>query len=198
MESRKKIRLVQAFVGAIVLTLLMQVMALAGYGQYIWMLFLPMLLFFALGADVKKIPPMIVGYVCGVLWSVINGYVMALFGMISQNLFVSNILPTIIVIFLILTVHDNLLEGTLFGNVPSIFLGLSTSFFVTLLNMPLTPFHLVAFFLYGLVLTLCLVFSGMLVCSAVFGKERAMKALMPPPPKEKEPWKKKEEYAVKQ
>lgn len=186
MNERKKIRLVQAITGAIVLTLLMQVMVLAGYAQFIWMLFLPMLLFFALGADFKLIPSMIICYICGVLWSVINGYVATLFGMMSSNMLVSNLIPTIIVIFLILTVHDNLLEGTIFGNIPCIFLGLSTSFFVSFMQIDITPFHLVAFFLYGLVLTVCLVLSGMLVCSAIFGKEKAMKAIMPPPPTEKD------------
>ena len=118
MKERKKIRLVQAIIGAVVLTLLMQVMVLVGYPQFIWMLFLPMLLFFALGADFKIIPSMIVCYICGVLWSMVNGLMMSLFGMISSNMFVSNLLPTILVIFLILTVHDNLLEGTFFGNIP--------------------------------------------------------------------------------
>lgn len=186
MKERKKIRLVQAITGAVVLTLLMQVMVLVGYPQFIWMLFLPMLLFFALGADFKLIPSMIVCYICGVLWSMVNGLVMSLFGMISSNMFVSNLLPTILVIFLILTVHDNLLEGTFFGNIPCIFLGLSTSFFVSFMNIDITPLHLIAFFLYGIVLTVCLVLSGTLVCSAIFGKERAMKAIMPPPPKQKD------------
>ena len=186
MKERKKIRLVQAITGAVVLTLLMQVMVLVGYPQFIWMLFLPMLLFFALGADFKLIPSMIVCDICGVLWSMVNGLVMSLFGMISSNMFVSNLLPTILVIFLILTVHDNLLEGTFFGNIPCIFLGLSTSFFVSFMNIDITPLPLIAFFLYGIVLTVCLVLSGTLVCSAIFGKERAMKAIMPPPPKQKD------------
>lgn len=183
MKDRKKIKLVQALVGAIVLTLLMQVMVLVGYTQYIWMLFLPLLLFFALGADFKKIPEMIIGYICGVIWAFLNGLVMQLFASFSSSPIISNILPTVIVIFLILTVHENLLENTIFGNIPCIFLGLSTSFFVSMLQMPLTPFHLVAFFVYGLVLAVLLVVCGMLVCRAIFGKERAMKAIMPLPAK---------------
>ncbi|MCC6099724.1 MAG: DUF1097 family protein [Olsenella sp.] len=181
MSDRRKIKLVQALTGAIVLTLLMQVMPVLGYASYIWMLFLPLLLFFALGADFKKIPSMVVGYVCGCLWAMVNALVMQLFSAFGDNLFLSNVLPTIIVIFLILTTHENLLEGTIFGNVPSIFLGLSTSFFVFMLNVPLTPLHLIGFFCYGLVLASALVLSGMAVCGAIFGKERAMAALMPLP-----------------
>lgn len=65
MSDRIKIKMVQSLTGAIVLTLLMQIFAMTGYAQYMWMLFLPLLLFFALGADFKKIPSMIAGYVCG-------------------------------------------------------------------------------------------------------------------------------------
>ncbi len=152
MSDRRKIKLVQSLTGAIVLTLLMQVMPVLGYGNYVWMLFLPLLLFFALGADFKKIPAMIIGYGCGCLWSIVNALVMQLFAGFGDNAFLSNILPTIIVIFLILTTHENLLEGTIFGNIPSIFLGLSTSFFVFMLNVPLTTLHLIGFYCYGLVL----------------------------------------------
>lgn len=179
MTEKKVIKLVQAFVGAAVLTALMQLMGVVGYQNYIWMLFLPLLLFFALGADFKKIPSMIVGYICGVLWSIANGLIMGLMSGISANLFVSNILPTVVVIFLILTVHENFLQKTVFGNVPALFLGMSTTFFVFMLKMDITPLHLVAFYLYGIFLTLALIFSGIFVCSLIFGKEKAMKALAP-------------------
>lgn len=185
MSDRRKIKLVQSLTGAIVLTLLMKVMPVLGYGNYVWMLFLPLLLFFALGADFKKIPAMIIGYGCGCLWSIVNALVMQLFAGFGDNAFLSNILPTIIVIFLILTTHENLLEGTIFGNIPSIFLGLSTSFFVFMLNVPLTTLHLIGFYCYGLVLAAALVLSGMAVCSAIFGKERTMAALMPLPQDDK-------------
>lgn len=185
MTDRRKIKLVQALTGAVVLTLLMQVMVLFGYSQYIWMLFLPLLLFFALGANMKLIPAMIVGYLCGVAWALVNGLVMQLFSSLSGgNPFVGNILPTIIVIFLILTTHENLLEGTIFGNIPCIFLGLATSFFVNMMQIPITPIHLICFFLYGLLLSVALVVVGGAVCSAIFGKDRAMAALMPLPPKD--------------
>ena len=49
MKGRKTIKLVQAATGAIVLTLLMQLIGVFGYGQYTWMCFLPLLMFFAFG-----------------------------------------------------------------------------------------------------------------------------------------------------
>ena len=47
MTDRRKIKLVQALTGAVVLTILMQGMTLLGMPQYTWMLFLPLLMFFA-------------------------------------------------------------------------------------------------------------------------------------------------------
>ncbi len=47
-----------------------------------------------------------------------------------------------------------------------------------MIGVPLTRIHLIAFYLYGIVLTIVLVFAGMTVCSAIFGKERAMKAII--------------------
>ena len=177
MKEKRKIKLVQALVGAIVLTLLMQPMGILGFGSYIWMLFLPLLLFFALGVDFKKIPSMIICYICGVAWAFLNGIVQGIFARFSPEIVV-NIVPTIIVIFLILTVHENLLAKTIFGNIPALFLGMSTTFFVFMLKIDLTPFHLIGFFIYGLFLASALVLSGMVVCSAIFGKDKAMAALV--------------------
>ena len=79
MKGRKTIKLVQAATGAIVLTLLMQLIGVFGYGQYTWMCFLPLLMFFAFGADFKKIPEMLVSYAVGEVWCVINSLVMGVF-----------------------------------------------------------------------------------------------------------------------
>ena len=177
MSDRIKIKMVQSLTGAIVLTLLMQIFAMTGYAQYMWMLFLPLLLFFALGADFKKIPSMIAGYVCGVIWAFVNGMVQGAFAAFAPEVVV-NIVPTILIIFLVLVVHEGFLAKTIFGNVPFLFLGMSTTFFVFMLGIDLTPVHLVAFFLYGIFLSVVLVVSGMTVCSKIFGKERTMKAII--------------------
>ena len=44
MSDRMKVKIVQSLVGAVVLTILMQIFAITGFGQYIWMLFFPLLL----------------------------------------------------------------------------------------------------------------------------------------------------------
>ena len=183
MNDRRKIKLVQALTGAVVLTILMQGMTLLGMPQYTWMLFLPLLMFFALGADFKNIPSMVICYAVGELWCVVNSLVTAgftsAFG--PTNMVMSNIVPTIVVIFLILTVHENLFEGKVFSNIPCIFMGMATSFFTLFMQQPIGYFHLFGFWCYGTVLAVCLVAGGMAVCSAIFGKERAMAAMMPLP-----------------
>lgn len=186
MTDRNKIKLVQALAGAIVLTLLMQVMGLVGFGEYTWMCFLPLLMFFAFGANFKMIPEMIVSYIVGELWCIINGLVMGLFTNIfgPDNFVMTVIIPTIIVIFCILTIHENFFEGKIFSNVPCIFMGMATSFFITGMGANTDPIlfvELLGFWLYGLVLAVALVLVGMFVCRAIFGEERAMAALMPLP-----------------
>ncbi len=185
MTDRNKIKLVQAAVGAVALTLLMQVMGIVGFGQYTWMCFLPLLMFFAFGANFKMIPMMIISYAVGELWCIINGIVMGIFGSFAGgNMILGMLIPTILVIFCILTVHENFFEGAIFSNVPCIFMGMATSFFITEMGANTDPIlfvELLGFWCYGLVLAVALVLSGMVVCSAIFGKERAMAALMPLP-----------------
>lgn len=177
MNDRMKVKIVQSLTGAVVLTLLMQVFAVTGFAQYMWMLFLPLLLFFALGADFKKIPSMIVCYICGIAWAYINGVVQGIFASFAPEIVV-NTVPTILIIFLVLTVHEGFLAKTIFGNIPCLFLGMATTFFVFMLGIELTPIHLVGFYLYGIFLSVVLVVSGMTVCSKIFGKERTMKAVI--------------------
>ncbi len=181
MKGRKTIKLVQAATGAIALTLLMQLMGVFGYGQYTWMCFLPLLMFFAFGADFKKIPEMLASYAVGEVWCVINSLVMSVFvsAFGADNMVMSNIVPTILVIFCILTTHENLLEGKICSNVPCVFMGLATSFFTFMLQQPINFGHLFAFWAFGIALAVCLVMSGTLVCSAIFGKERTIQALTP-------------------
>lgn len=183
MSDRRKIKLVQALTGAIVLTLLMQLMGVAGFGQYTWMCFLPLLMFFAFGADFKMLPQMVLCYAIGELWCVFNGIVMGAFTSAfgADNMLMTMIVPTVLVIFCILTVHENFFEGAIFSNVPCIFMGMATSFFVMMMQQPITLFHLFGFWCFGLVLAVALVLSGMVVCGAIFGKERAAAALMPLP-----------------
>lgn len=178
MSMEKKVRLVQAFAGAVILTLLMMPMGALGFGQFVWMLFLPLLLFFALKADFKVIPSMIVCYICGVAWAFISGFLQEVFGSFAPEIVVQTV-PTIISIFLILTIHENLLANTIFGNIPSLFLGMSTTFFVFMMGIEITPFHLIGFFVYGIILSVVLVMGGGAICSLVFGKEEVQKVFAP-------------------
>ena len=185
MTDRNKIKLVQALVGAIVLTILMQGMTLLGFQEYIWMCFLPLLMFFAFGANFKVIPSMIISYIVGEIWCIINGLISGLLtGGNPQSPMM--LVATIIVIFLILTVHENFFEGAIFSNVPCIFMGMATSFFMTHMGDPLADLtvfaKLTGFWIYGIFLAVMLVVVGMAVCKAIFGEERAMAALMPLPP----------------
>lgn len=174
MSGKLKVGLVQSLAGAIILTLLMMPMGMLGFGQYIWMLFLPLLLFFAMGAQFKLIPSMIVCYICGVVWAYISGLLQSAFGAFAPQIVVETV-PTIITIFLILTIHENLLANTTFGNIPSLFLGMCSTFFVFTMNIDITPFHLIGFYIYGIVLVAVLVLGGGAVCNLAFGKENVQK-----------------------
>ena len=182
MTERRKIKLVQAAYGAVLLTLGMQPIGMLGYGEYIWMLFMPLLLFFAFGADFKLVPSMIVCYLCGLFWAMINGILTGFLGSFLNTGLV-NILTPVVVIFLLLTVHENFLEKTIFGNLPALFMGLASLFFTFLIKpanaAPITPIHLAVFFVYGVILALLLSGGGLMFCSLFFGKEKAMGALIP-------------------
>ncbi len=75
---------------------------------------MPLLLFFAFGSQFKIIPSMIVSYVCGILWALLNGLASGVIGKILPET-ATNIVTPVLVIFCILTVHENFLEGTIFG-----------------------------------------------------------------------------------
>lgn len=177
MSINKKVRLVQAGYGAIVLTLMMQPMNMLGYGGYLWMIFMPLLLFFAFGAQFKIIPSMIVSYICGVVWAMINGILIGILGNFLPAGAVNLAAPTILV-FCILTIHENFLSKTIIGNIPALFMGLASTFFTFLIipsNAPaITPVHLIVFFIYGIVLSIVLAGGGFMICSLIFGKEKTI------------------------
>lgn len=178
MSINRKVRLVQALYGAIVLGILMQPMAIIGYSGYLWMIFMPLLLFFAFGAQFKVIPSMVVSYVCGVVWAMLNGLLSGVLGGFLPATAV-NLAAPIILVFCILTIHENFLAKTIVGNIPALFMGLASTFFTFLLtpsNAPaITPIHLIGFFLYGIVLSVVLAGGGFAVCSMIFGKETTIK-----------------------
>jgi len=173
MSTKRKALLIQAAFGAVILTLLMQPMGMLGFQNYNWMLFIVLLLFFALGADFKKIPSMILCFGVGILWAMLNGILMgALSGFPS---WVSGILLTMVIIFSILTVHENLLRDTILGCIPALFLGLAETFFMFSIQpanaVAITPLHLFGFFIYGIIMTSALVLGGGFFCTIILGKD---------------------------
>ncbi len=179
---RRKIKLTQALYGAIILTIMMQPMAILGYNAYIWMIFMPLLLFFAFGANFKVIPSMILSYGCGIAWALVNGLFV---GLLSQfmNPIMANTFAPVVIIFCILTLHENFLEGTIVGNIPALFMGLASTFFTFLIQpanaQVLTPVHLIAIFIYGVVMSVVLAGGGFALCRAIFGETETVKAFTP-------------------
>lgn len=173
MSIKRKALLIQAAFGAVALTTLMQPMIALGFANYNWTLFVVLLLFFAMGADLKKIPSMIICYPIGIAWAMGNGILIGILKDVPA--WIPNIALTIVVIFCILTVHENLLRDTIFGNIPTLFLGLAETFFIFSIQpantVAVTPFHLYGFFLYGLFMTLVLVFGGGMLCNIFIGKD---------------------------
>jgi hypothetical protein len=173
MTIKRKALLIQAAFGAVVLTLLMQPVVALGYQNYNWMLFLVLILFFAMGADFKKIPSIIVCYPIGVCWGTLNVKLMD--AMAGLPPVIPYVLLTAVIIFALLTVHENLLRDTIFGNVAAIFLGFCETFFIFSIvpaNAPaITQIHLVIFFFYGLLMTLALVVGGGALCNKFVGKD---------------------------
>ncbi len=176
MKSSKAIKIFQALVGSIILSILLIVPGVIGYGMYIWMLFLPLILFFALGANVKLIPSIILCYMCGVAWAYLSHALQLFLGQYSTSDFVIQTLPNTLLVFLVLVVHDNFLSKTPFGVVPSVFLGMASTFFAFTFAQQINGLHLLAFFCYGLVMTLALVFGSTALSGLVFGKEAAIAA----------------------
>lgn len=170
MDIQKKAGLVFAIYGAIALSLLMVVTQVLGYGQYNWMLFVTLLLFFAMGADFKLLPSMILCYFIGMVWGQVNGLVM---GVIGQFLPMSatGIVTPIILIFLILTIHDNFFSNTIIGNIPALFLGLAESFFMFSHHPHESPLVQAAIFLYSIILIIVLVKGGEIATGIVFSDE---------------------------
>lgn len=173
MSIKRKALLIQAAFGAVILTLLMVPMGIMGFKCYNWMLFIVLLLFFATGADFKKIPSMIVCYPIGILWAMLDGVLIGTLKELPE--WTSGIVLTMVIIFCILTVHENLLRDTIFGNIPALFLGLAETFFVFSIQpantIIITPLHLYGFFLYGMVMTLILVIGGGMLCNIIIGKD---------------------------
>jgi hypothetical protein len=176
----KKIGLVRSLFGAILLNALVAPLGILGYGDYIWMVFTALVIFFALGADMKKLPTIIVSFICGVAWWMAGSVLTEIFSSSMPHPAAEG-LGISVMVFLILFIHEVVLQKTVAGTVPSVFLGFAlTAFALTPVvegAIQLTPFHVVGIFLYGIVLTVVLMVGGFGICSLIFGKEATLASL---------------------
>ena len=172
MSIKRKALLIQAAGGSVVLALAMQPVFIMGYGSYVWILFTALIMFFATGADFKKIPSIIASFACGLAWAALNGILMG--ALSGAPMWVSGILLTILMVFSILTVHENLLRDSIVGNIPSLFMGFALTIFMTsghALAPAINQIHLLAFFTAGIVMSVLLVLVGGFFCTMLLGKD---------------------------
>jgi hypothetical protein len=174
MGTDGKTRLIQAAVGAVVITLLMQPVFLIGYGIYVWLLILPLLLFFALGADPKVLPAMMVSFAAGQTWAALMGLGITALGGFLPPAVAGLVVPTL-VIFAMLFLHEGSLARTVAGNIPALFMGLALTLFAVNVipagGPRLSPLHVFGFFVYGCVLCLALLGASVAACRAALGRD---------------------------
>ncbi|MGV9866535.1 hypothetical protein [Rhodococcus koreensis] len=175
MSSQTKGILIQAVLGAVLISILMiPFQGLTPLAPYSAMLILPIMLFFTLQAPPKALLGMFLSFACGVGWA-------------GLFLLVKDALPGVpfelmmgvgvaVVIFLVLSVHPILLGRTPFGLVPAVLLGLIESLLVTMVVPMLVDgapelnlLWLLVVFGYGCLMTLILVAVQDRLISAVLG-----------------------------
>lgn len=137
------------------------------YSGAFWMIFMVLIVYFALGADKKNIPKMIVSYACGLVWGLISNFTAYLF--IVNNHILFSFLNYFLIAGLIVFIHQFLAQKTVFGSAPCAFLGLAESIFAATCGIPdgaggmlepMTwgPVDLFIIFMIGIVMVTCLAF----------------------------------------
>ncbi|MFC9833946.1 hypothetical protein ACFVKB_09030 [Rhodococcus sp. NPDC127530] len=175
MSSQTKGILIQAVLGAVLISILMiPFQGLTPFAPYSAMLILPVMLFFTLQAPPKALLGMFASFACGVGWAGLFLLVKAALPGVPFELMMG--VGVALVIFLILSVHPILLGRTPFGVVPAVLLGLIESLLVMLLTPMLsagepglTLLWLLVIFGYGCLMTLILVVVQDWLISAVLG-----------------------------
>ncbi|WP_062380870.1 DUF1097 family protein [Demequina pelophila] len=172
MSIDRKASLIQAAAGALVLTLLIQPAFALGYASVVWLLFLPLPVFFAMGPNPRNLPGMAASFVAGQLWCWLHLSAMdVLAGVLPMP--AAGMIVGVVVVFAMLAVHQVALARTVVGCVPALFMGFSLSFFVADLapaGTPLlNPFVLTGMWAYGLVLCMALLLAGGAACRLILG-----------------------------
>ena len=142
------------------------------YSASFWMIFVVLVVYFALGAKLKNIPGMIVSYACGLGWGFISCMSAYLWQQSNHLLFA--VLNYFLIASLMVFLHQFVAEGTVFGFAPCAFLGLAESIFAATCSIPdshgqlMTPntwnaIDLFIIFMIGiLMVTLLSLFTGFL------------------------------------
>lgn len=185
MDKKKmlKLGLGIAFGGGLVIFimgLLFDYLPFNKYSSSFWMIFVVLVVYFAMGAEKRNIPKMIVCYICGLIWGAISNVTAFLFMQNAHFLFA--FLNYFLIASLMVLIHNFLLGKTVFGCAPTAFLGLAESIFVATcsipdstgnLQPPMTwgPVDLFIIFMIGIVMVTVLALVSDAIAKAVMKKD---------------------------
>lgn len=95
--------------------------------QFLWVGFMSMIIYFATGADksLGMAAKMICSFICGLLWGQLSNLIYVY--VFPSSHWLASILDYLILVFLLLWIHLGFLQKTVFGFVPTVFLGLATT-----------------------------------------------------------------------
>jgi len=152
------------------------------YASAFWMVFLVLVVYFALGADLKNIPKMIVTYACGLIWGAISNFTAFLF--IQSNHILFAFLNYFLIAGLMVLIHQFLAGKTVFGCAPAAFLGLAESIFASTCGVPdgmggvlppMTwgPIDLFIIYMIGIVMVTLLALASGFIVKLIVGKNGA-------------------------
>ncbi len=120
----KSISLCMAGAAALVAYLLITLAGTLPIAGYMWVGFLPMILYFCTGAekDLKLCSKMFVSYLCGLAWGQLSNLLWVY--MFPQQTFALGLFENGIMIFIMLLIHVVIGGRTLIGFMPCVYLGL--------------------------------------------------------------------------
>ena len=163
-----------------VMGLLYDLLPFNKYASAFWMIFVVLVVYFALGAEKRNIPKMIVCYACGLVWGLISNFTAFLFMQSAHLLFA--FLNYFLIASLMVFIHQFIAGKTVFGCAPAAFLGLAESIFVATCGVPdgtggllppMTwgPIDLFIIYMIGIVMVTLLALASDLIVKLVMGKK---------------------------
>lgn len=151
------------------------------YSSAFWMVFLVLVVYFALGAERRNIPKMIVCYICGLLWGMVSNFTGYL--LMQSNHLLFAFLNYFLIAGLMVFIHQFIAGKTVFGCAPAAFLGLAESIFVATCGVPdgtggllppmsWGPVDLFIIYIIGIVMVTLLSLVSDLILKLLIGKEK--------------------------